>query len=476
MPKHDDPIHDDNQLKICFEAQSPLKELLYNSDFFVQLECRAEMDGTLGAQTVTLIKTADETIPEGKLGFMATSMLPDGFSSHVVNFTGRLKEITSRPITMALSGQGRGIRDLKSDAAAAKSMGIVNFFAVTGNIAPDHKPDDKGCYPPYVKGYTDSLDTLAALKELPSELSLGAAVNPFKYTPEDQCLQYAKMFRKCANGADFIVTQAGWDLKKYQELQWFMQMRELVRPVLARIMFLSIEQAQNLGKINMPGLVIPLPVASKLQDLAGSKDQKQAVSSEAFIKYQCDLLALQTVGLKFLGYNGIEIAGLYDSDIFKQFWEAYEQASSAIPSYLEWLSKWHDFHENKSLAAAPTFHSGRSHYLFSNLLEPEPLNYDANSSQLASASLAQPPWSDKLKATLLRSDADGFAAKMAKKFIKRGDEKTYGIDNSSCPKRLTVCPCGNSRSDGYCEANHAPCIFKKVVELSAVFNEMNLLD
>ena len=462
------PRQDDKQLNICFDAQPPLTELLYKSDFFVQLECRAEMDGTLGVQTAALVKTADQTIPDGKLGFMATSILPDGFSSQVVNFAARLKEITQRPLTMVLSGQGRGLRDLKSDTAAAKSLGIVNFFAVTGNIAPDHKPDSKGHYPPYVKGYTDSLDTLAALKELSSGLSLGAAVNPFKYTPEDQCLQYAKMFRKCANGADFIVTQAGWDLKKYQELQWFMQMRELVKPVLARIAFLSIEQAQNLSESYFSGLVIPLPIASALQ--------RHAVSQEDFMKYQCDLLALQVVGLKFLGYNGIQISGIFDSNVFKQFWEAYEQASGAIPSYLEWLRKWHDFHGNISLAPAPTFHSNRPHYLFSNLLEPEPLNYDSNSSQLASASLAQPPWSDKLKASLLRPEAEGFAARMAKKFIKRGDEKTYGIDNSSCPKRLTVCPCGNSRSDGYCEANHAPCIFKKVVELSAVFNEMNLLD
>ena len=87
-----------------------------------------------------------------------------------------------------------------------------------------------------------------------------------------------------------------------------------------------------------------------------------------------------------------------------------------------------------------------------------------------------PAWLEKLKASLIRPGADGKASRMARKFFKQGDEKTYGLDNSSCPKRLTLCPCGNSRSDGYCEANHAPCVFKKVVELSAAFNEMNLLE
>ena len=84
--------------------------------------------------------------------------------------------------------------------------------------------------------------------------------------------------------------------------------------------------------------------------------------------------------------------------------------------------------------------------------------------------------SDKMKAMLLRPESDGFLSRIAKKIFTRGDEKTYGLDNSSCPKRLTLCPCGNSRSDGFCEANHSPCVFKKVVELAAEFNEMNRLD
>ena len=89
-------------------------------------------------------------------------------------------------------------------------------------------------------------------------------------------------------------------------------------------------------------------------------------------------------------------------------------------------------------------------------MENEPLNYDPEASQLASASLEQPAWLEKFKASLIRPGADGKASRMARKFFKQGDEKTYGLDNSSCPKRLTLCPCGNSRSDGYCEANHAP--------------------
>ncbi|MBR4899428.1 MAG: methylenetetrahydrofolate reductase C-terminal domain-containing protein [Victivallales bacterium] len=463
------PTPEDKQLNILFDTKTTLTDLLYKSDFFVQIECRPESDGSLSSQTIALAKSASQILPEDKLSFMATSIRPDGFSASALETARKLQDLTSRPVTMVLSGQGRTLHDLKTDAASAKSNGIVNLFAVTGNIAPDHVPDAKGNYLPYTRGYMDSLDTLAAIKAFLPDVSLGAAVNPFKYTPEDQCLQYAKMFRKCAAGADFIVTQAGWDMKKYQELQWFMQMRELVKPVLARIPFLSFDQAQNLSEGYFAGQVIPLPVASALQ--------RHANSEAEFMTYQCELLALQTLGLKFLGYNGIQITGLYYSSDFRQFWEKYEALSAIVTSYPEWLRRWHNFHGDISFAPAPTFHSqSRPHYFFANLLEGEPLNYDAEASQLASATLEQPAWLEKFKASLIRPGADGKASRMARKFFKQGDEKTYGLDNSSCPKRLTLCPCGNSRSDGYCEANHAPCVFKKVVELSAAFNEMNLLE
>ena len=463
------PTPEDKQLNICFDTKKTLTDLLYKSDFFIQIECRPEADGSLSSQTIALAKSAAQLIPEESLGFMATSIRPDGFSYSALNTACKIQEITSHPVTMVLSGQGRDLHALKTDAAEAKSNGIVNLFAVTGNIAPDHVADSKGVYPPYTKGYTDSLDTLETVKGFAPELSLGAAVNPFKYTPEDQCLQYAKMFRKCAKGANFIVTQAGWDMKKYQELQWFMQMRELVKPVLARIAFLSFEQAQNLKESYLCGMSIPLPVASALQ--------RHANTEAEFMTYQCELLALQTLGLKFLGYNGIQITGLYYSSDFRQFREKYEKISASISSYEEWLRKWHDFHGDISFAAAPTLHSqNRPHYFFANLLERSPLNYDPKESQLASASLDQPSWLEKFIVSLTRPGAEGKASQFARKIFRQGDEKTYGLDNSSCPKRLTCCPCGNSRSDGYCEANHAPCIFKKVVELSAAFNEMNLLD
>ena len=133
------PTPEDKQLNIIFDTKTTLTDLLYKSDFFVQIECRPESDGSLSSQTIALAKSAAQIIPEERLGLMATSIRPDGFSASSLETARKLQDIASRPVTMVLSGQGHSIHDLKTDAASAKSNGIVNLFAVTGNIAPDHE-------------------------------------------------------------------------------------------------------------------------------------------------------------------------------------------------------------------------------------------------------------------------------------------------------------------------------------------------
>ena len=45
--------------------------------------------------------------------------------------------------------------------------------------------------------------------------------------------------KKLNFGANFIITQAGWDLLKHQELRWYLEKRGFYEPSLARILFLK---------------------------------------------------------------------------------------------------------------------------------------------------------------------------------------------------------------------------------------------
>ena len=45
------------------------------------------------------------------------------------------------------------------------------------------------------------------------------AVSPFKYTEADCAYQYLKLEKKIAAGADYAVTQLGFDARKFRELK-----------------------------------------------------------------------------------------------------------------------------------------------------------------------------------------------------------------------------------------------------------------
>ncbi len=67
----------------------------------------------------------------------------------------------------------------------------------------------------------------------------GAAVSPFKYTEASQMQQYYKMEKKIACGAEFLITQVGWDWRKSLELFTYLKEVGLAVPVIGNVYLLS---------------------------------------------------------------------------------------------------------------------------------------------------------------------------------------------------------------------------------------------
>ncbi|MEN8142896.1 MAG: methylenetetrahydrofolate reductase, partial [Thermodesulfobacteriota bacterium] len=63
----------------------------------------------------------------------------------------------------------------------------------------------------------------------------GVAVSPFKYLESELYMQYYKLHRKAAAGADYVITQVGYDARKFHELRQYMQLNGLALPVLGNV-------------------------------------------------------------------------------------------------------------------------------------------------------------------------------------------------------------------------------------------------
>ena len=141
----------------------------------------------------------------------------------------------------------------------------------------------------------------AAKGQEPTSFCRGCVVSPFKHLESEQMMQYFKLQRKVAAGAEYVITQVGYDARKFQELLLFMRRHGLHLPVLGNVFVPSpkVARLMNLGQI--PGVELPGAYYQKLQEdfQAGSAGRKRILARAA------RLICV----LKGLGYAGVHLGG-----------------------------------------------------------------------------------------------------------------------------------------------------------------------
>ena len=72
------------------------------------------------------------------------------------------------------------------------------------------------------------------------------AVSPFKYTEADCAYQYLKLEKKIAAGADFAITQLGFDSRKFRELKRYLDERGWKTPIFGNVYVLPPKAAERI--------------------------------------------------------------------------------------------------------------------------------------------------------------------------------------------------------------------------------------
>ena len=90
------------------------------------------------------------------------------------------------------------------------ALGIENIFAISG----DYPVADKTTPPLWQMDSVQLIEMISELRAAGMPFHLSCAVSPFKYTEPDCVYQYLKLEKKIKAGADFAITQLGYDSKK----------------------------------------------------------------------------------------------------------------------------------------------------------------------------------------------------------------------------------------------------------------------
>ncbi len=135
----------------------------------------------------------------------------------------------------------------------------------------------------------------------PTDLFVGVCVSPFKQLESELMAQYFKLKKKIEGGAKFIITQIGYDARKYHELLQWLRVNHFDVPVLVNVYVLPYPTAKLMNSNRIPGCVVTDKLVSDLAEEAKAPDKGKS----ARLLRSAKLYAIA----KGMGYAGAHIGG-----------------------------------------------------------------------------------------------------------------------------------------------------------------------
>ena len=218
-----------------------------------------------------------------------------------------------------VSCKDRNRNGLEGHLRDLRRTDVRNLLALTGDMPVDSSPIFE----------LESLSLLRLIADLnaqtinytsPDELDLvhqffpGAAVNPYKYTLASAWQQYAKAVKKIHSGANFLITQVGYDTAKSVELIRYLSAHGLTTPVLGNVFLLTKTAVERMYASSCQTQADPQQRSHGLPGTYASKELLEKVSSEwksrvRGKKAMLERSAQQIAFFRQVGFKGVHIGG-----------------------------------------------------------------------------------------------------------------------------------------------------------------------
>lgn len=160
----------------------------------------------------------------------------------------------------------------------------------------------------------------------PTHFFKGCTISPFKKEESEVMAQYYKLFKKVKRGADFLITQVGFDARKFDELLRYMQYHGIQTPIFGNVYILNQAVAKVMNQGGVPGCVVTDELYRIYEEEARAPDKGRA----ARLTRAAKLIAV----LKGIGYDGVHIGGANLS---------YEVVEWVIKKSKEFFSNWEEW-------------------------------------------------------------------------------------------------------------------------------------
>lgn len=263
------------------------------------------------SQEATLL-AAQEAAKGGRVHALTITDNPGGNPALLADYLGsEILEMGIEPL-VHFTCKDKNRVQMESQLYALDRAGIRNLLIITGDyvgygyagkakpvfdLDPIHalqliEEMNKGLEVPGPKG---------SVQHQPSDFWAGAAVSPFKATEAELVSQYNKLKKKVQGGAKFIVTQVGYDARKFHEALQFIRLNKLNVPIVGNIYILPYGAAKVMNENKIPGVV----VTDKL--LADINKEREA--ADKGLQARLVRAAKMYAFMKGMGFDGVHIGG-----------------------------------------------------------------------------------------------------------------------------------------------------------------------
>ncbi len=173
----------------------------------------------------------------------------------------------------------------------------------------------------------------------PTHFLKGCTVSPFKRFESEVMAQYYRLYKKVKIGADFIITQLGFDARKFDEVLRYMRHSAIQIPILGNVYILNQGVAKVMNRGGVPGCVVTDDLFRLYEEEAKTPDKGRA----ARLTRAAKLIAV----LKGIGYAGVHIGGPNLN---------YEDVEWVIDKSKELFSNWEEWTQEFSFPQKDGFY------------------------------------------------------------------------------------------------------------------------
>lgn len=351
---------------------------------------------------------------------------------------------------------GRDRLDARRALEDLNALGIENVFAISGDYPAGKDTSDPVLY---AMDSVQLIEMIAELRAGGMPFHISCAVSPFKYTEADCAWQYLKLEKKISAGADYVITQLGYDARKFRELKRYMDERGLKTPVFGNVYVLPVKAAEKFAKAEPPGCWASQELVERVQQEAKAKDKGMAARLERAAR----MVAI----LRGLGYAGAYIGGDHNADHIRWIIKRSETVAS----------RWEEFAEE--IAYAPGggffFYQAPPHppkpmraipRVLDTLAKLFPVKHEHNAMRRFLTAIMR--WIDRRPALAHTLEKVELSIKKPMFGCKACGNCVLGemeyVCPMTCPKSMRNGPCGGT-FNGMCEViPDQPCIWVRVYE------------